>query len=189
MTKISKKDFFTIPNILCYVRLLLIPFFMWTYLTAQTTRDYLTAAFIFAFSAFTDLLDGFIARRFNQITELGKFLDPLADKLNQGALIICLTTRYHLMWMLVILFVLKEGFMAVMGLIMLKHNGRKLDGAMWYGKVCTATLYVVMVLLLFIPQMPLWLANSLIGLCAVFMVITLALYIPVFYRMWHEPKI
>ena len=74
------------------------------------------------------------------ITELGKFIDPLADKLTQAALLICLAIRYPLMRAVLVLFVIKEGFMVVMGALLLPR-GKKLDGAMWFGKVCTAVLY------------------------------------------------
>ncbi len=187
MNKISKKDFFTIPNLLGYFRVILIPLFVHTYLNASTTKDQFFAALIIGVSGLTDFLDGFIARKFNQITDLGKIIDPVADKLTQGALVFCLTTRYPAMWLLVIIFILKEGFMGIMGLVMLKHNGRKLDGAMWFGKVSTAILYIVMFLLLLILSIPLWLANALIALCAVAMLIALVSYIPIFHRMWQEP--
>lgn len=93
--KLRGKDFFTLPNILSYVRLLLIPVFMVHYLTATDERDYLISGMIIVFSGLTDLLDGIIARKFNQITEVGKLLDPIADKLTQVAVIICLMFRYE----------------------------------------------------------------------------------------------
>ncbi|NLB91025.1 MAG: CDP-alcohol phosphatidyltransferase family protein [Clostridiales bacterium] len=189
MLPIKKRDFFTIPNILCYFRLLLIPVFVSLYLKAETPKEYFFSALIVGVSGLTDLLDGLIARKLNQVTELGKLLDPLADKLTQGALVFCLTSHYPAMWILVGLFIVKEGFMAVMGILMLKHNGRKLDGAQWFGKVSTAVLYITMFVLLLIPSLPVWLANALICLCAVTMLFTLASYIPVFHRMWHMDPI
>ena len=85
------------------------------------------------------------------VTELGKFVDPFADKLTHGAVALCLCTRYKRMIWLVALMAIKEGFMAVMGLINLRH-GKKLDGAKWYGKICTATLFVVLGVLVFMPK-------------------------------------
>ena len=146
MMKITKDEYFTIPNLMGYFRVLLIPVFAWRYLTAQSTSQFLAAAAIIGLSGLTDLFDGKIARKFNQVTELGKLLDPLADKLTLGAVIFCLSSRYEWMAALVILFIVKEGFMGVMGLLTLRHNGRKLDGAFWYGKVCTAVLYGVCLL-------------------------------------------
>ena len=128
-----------------------------------------------------------IARKFNMVTELGKLIDPLADKLSHGAMMICLLTRYQAVWLLLGIFVLKEGFMAIMGLVMLRHNGRKLDGAKWFGKVCTAVLFLTMFALFLIPEMSTVYVNYLIWLCAAVMLITLILYIPVFVKMYKEP--
>ncbi len=187
MKHIPVKDWFTIPNMMGYFRILLIPLFVWLYCTAQTTTQIYLAAAVVGISGLTDLFDGWVARRFDQITELGKFLDPLADKLTQGALVVCLSSRWPWMLLPVGLFVLKEGMMAVMGLILLQRNC-KLDGAMWFGKLCTAVLYIVMFALLLMPAMPLWIANTLIGICSAVMLLTMVLYIPVFAGMWKNTK-
>lgn len=186
MTKPTLKEVFTIPNILSYIRIILIPVFMYIYITANSMRDYYIAAIIVLISTFSDLFDGLIARKFNQITELGKLMDPVADKLSHGALIICLLTRYNLMWLLLAIYLIKEGFMAVMGLVILRHNGRKLDGAKWFGKVCTAVLFLSMFALFLVPTMDIRVVNGLIILCAVFMSVTLALYIPEFVKLYKE---
>ena len=102
--------------------------------------------------------------------------------MTHGAILLCLWTRYPYMAVLVILFVVKEGFMAVMGLVKLRE-GKKLDGAMWFGKVCTALLFVVMFVLILVPHIPVAAANALIAVCAVVMAATLILYIPVFRNM------
>ena len=188
MMKITKDEYFTIPNLMGYFRVLLIPVFAWRYLTAQSTSQFLAAAAIIGLSGLTDLFDGKIARKFNQVTELGKLLDPLADKLTLGAVIFCLSSRYEWMAALVILFIVKEGFMGVMGLLTLRHNGRKLDGAFWYGKVCTAVLYGVMVMLLIVPRIPRIYVNVSVCLCGIIMLFTLLMYIPVFIKMWKLPK-
>lgn len=180
--KITKKELFTIPNLMGYFRLLLIPVFLYVYGTADSRSGYYLAALIIGISGVTDFLDGFVARKFHQVTELGKALDPVADKLTQGALVLALSTRYHWMIGLVILFVIKEGFMLTMDLIFLRR-GRKLDGAMWFGKVCTAVLYFVMFLLLLFPGLSTEVVHGLILLCGAVMVMSLTLYIPVFYRM------
>ncbi len=181
----TRHDAWTIPNLLSYFRILLIPVFLSLYLTAQSAEQIYLAAAVVGISGLTDLLDGKIARRFHQVTELGKFLDPLADKLTQGALVLCLASRFRWMWLLVGIFIVKEGFMAAMGLVLLRR-GRKLDGAKWFGKVCTAVLYIVMFALLLFPQMPLSAANGMIFLSAAVMLATLALYVPVFAAMLRE---
>lgn len=182
----SKKEIFSIPNIMSYLRIALIPVFMYIYFTAETTRDYYTAAIVVAFSSLTDLFDGVIARKCNMITELGKFIDPLADKLTQGALIICFMSRYPIMKLMIAVYIIKEGFMAVMGLVVMRHNGEKLDGAMWFGKVCTAVLFIAMILLLLLPNLMIEAVNIIVLLCAIVMLLTLLLYVPVFVRMYNK---
>lgn len=167
-----------------YFRLLLIPVFAVTYLTANTTFQYNMAVFCLCLSGLTDLFDGKVARHFNMVTELGKFLDPLADKLTLGVVFLCMTTHYPWLWLLVALYIIKEGFMGIMGLITLKYKGKKLDGAMWFGKVCTACSYIVLCLLLLFPKMPDMMANILIFICAADMIFTLIMYFPKFRDMW-----
>lgn len=185
--RIDKKEIFSIPNLMGYFRILLIPLFSWMYCTADSTGDYYAAAVVVGVSGLTDMFDGKIARRFHMITELGKFIDPLADKLTQAALLICLAIRYPLMRAVLGLFVIKEGFMAVMGALLLPR-GKKLDGAMWFGKVCTAVLYAVLFLLLLLPGIGTTAANVLIGICGAFLLFSFLMYIPVFRRMWKESE-
>ena len=180
--KFTKKEVFSIPNILSFVRILLIPVFMAFYLTAEIPLDYYIAAAVILISGLTDMADGLIARKFHMITELGKALDPIADKLTQAAIVFTLIFRFPAMVFLFILLAVKEIFMGVNGLILLK-KGKKLDGAMWFGKVCTALLFVVMFVLILVPHIPAAAANALIAVCAVVMAATLILYIPVFRKM------
>lgn len=182
LKKYTKRELLSIPNLMGYFRLLMIPVFVYLYLNAETDRDYYRAAAVMGISAVTDMFDGLVARKFHMITEFGKFLDPFADKVTHGAILLCLCTRYSYMAVLVVLFAVKEGFMTVMGLIKLKQ-GKKLDGAMWFGKVCTALLFVVMFVLILVPHIPAAAANALIAVCAVVMAGTLILYIPVFRKM------
>ena len=109
--KWKASDWYTIPNLLGYFRILLIPVFAWLYLQAETSQECFTAALVIGLSGLTDLFDGKIARKFNQVTELGKFLDPVADKLTLGVIIVCLATRYREIWLLAGLFLIKEGFL------------------------------------------------------------------------------
>lgn len=185
----SKKEIFSIPNLLGYFRILLIPVFMSVYFMAEKPSDYYYAALIVGISSLTDMFDGLIARKFGMITELGKLIDPLADKLTQGALILCLLSKYAWMWLLVGIYVIKEGFMAFMGLFMLKHNGHKLNGAKWFGKVSTAMIYVIMFVLMLLPGISIDTANLLIFISAAAMILTLIGYIPVFVKMYKEPPI
>lgn len=181
--KPEAKEIFSIPNLMGYARILLIPVILYSYYHAESTADYYRVAGIVMISTITDLLDGFVARKFHMVTELGKFVDPLADKLTHGALVICLASRYRLMLALIVLMVVKEGFMIVMGLIKIRKYGRKLDGAMWFGKVCTTVLFLTTFVLILFPQIPPAAADVLILTAMAVMACTLVLYIPVFAKM------
>ena len=184
MKNFNKKDLFTIPNLIGYLRIFLIPVFCWLYVRAETPEDYMLATAVVLFSSFTDLFDGMIARKLNQVTELGKILDPVADKLTHGAMALCLLTRYPLMWALLGLMVLKEGYMAIMGIRYLKQN-KMMDGAMWYGKICTASLFAGMVIIFFAYGISRLWANILIVLMMCIMSVTFFMYIR-FYRRMKE---
>ena len=81
-----KKEIFTIPNLLSLFRLALLPVYVYIYLNATQTYQYVAAGAIMAVSCLTDMIDGRIARRFNMISTLGKILDPVADKITQFTL-------------------------------------------------------------------------------------------------------
>lgn len=153
MNKSWRHEVLSIPNILSICRLLMIPVYTVLYLQAETAADYLIAACVLALSCLTDLADGKIARRFNMITNLGKILDPVADKATQAALIICLSLRYPILWYLFGLFILKEGFQLVAG-VMSIQTGRMLKGALFLGKFSTACLFTTLTLLVLLPQIP-----------------------------------
>lgn len=186
MRKDWKREYFSVPNLMGYFRILLIPVYLWLYFHAEGTEGYITAALVIGVSGLTDCFDGKVARRFHMITEWGKILDPIADKLTIGAVIISLAFRYPLMWAAVFLYIIKEGYMAVEGAIMLR-KGARMNGAQMYGKVCTAYTYVMLFLLLVIPKMPGAVSTGLIGVCCVLMVYTLVRYI-FFYREMKKKK-
>ena len=154
MFKNWKKEIFTIPNILSLFRLLLIPVYITIYLTAKNQKDLFLAASILAVSCLTDLVDGKIARRFNMISNVGKILDPLADKLTQFALIICLASRYKTLRYIVPLFVVKESFQLIAGGISIIKNGKMLKGAQLTGKISTTILFVSLLLLVLMSNLP-----------------------------------
>lgn len=147
-----KKDILTIPNLLSLFRLILIPVYMVIYLNADTQADYYLSGGILAVSCLTDLIDGKIARHFNMISTVGKVLDPLADKITQFALILCLAIRYPILWLLICLFVVKESFQLIAGLLTLR-KGQMLTGALFTGKICTTLLFLTLILLVLFPTM------------------------------------
>ncbi len=147
-----KKEIWTIPNLLSLFRLALIPVYIIIYLNARSDADYYIAAGILAVSCLTDLIDGKIARHFNMISKLGKILDPLADKLTQFSLILCLAMKYPILWYLVGLFVVKESFQLIAGGINLK-KGKMLKGALITGKICTTVLFISLILMVMLPSL------------------------------------
>ena len=143
-----KKDIFTIPNMLSLFRLVLIP----VYVAIYFNGNHLVAAGIFALSCLTDMLDGFIARRFNMISTVGKLLDPLADKATQLTMIICLLIKHPELTMLIVIFLCKEIFQLIAAGIALK-KGLVLKGALITGKISTTILFVSLVALVIFPEL------------------------------------
>ena len=183
--KFTKKEIFTIPNIMGYVRILLIPVFVVLYLN----RLFGWAILALAINIMTDFFDGMIARKFNQITELGIFIDPVADKLTQAAVVVTLAFTYPPLWPVFAIEFVKETTMLFGGGLIFKKKGRKLQGAKWYGKVGTAITDFGLFFLLAFPEMSGAVANGLIIFIGVCMIITLILYIGEFRRMWHMPPL
>lgn len=153
MIKDWKKEIFTIPNLLSIFRLALIPLYVAIYLNARSSTDYYLAAAILAVSCLTDLIDGQIARRYNMISTVGKVLDPLADKVTQFTMVICLSVKYPILWSLVILIFIKEIFQLVAGLLRFR-KGKMLKGAQITGKICTTILFISLILLVMMPDIP-----------------------------------
>lgn len=149
-----KKEVFTIPNLLSFFRLALIPVYVTIYLRAgDDLYLHFMAAGVLAVSCLTDLVDGQIARRFHMISTVGKVLDPVADKMTQFALILCLTVRYPVLWAVVVLFFLKELFQLTAGIVFLRKK-KMLDGALMEGKICTTVLFLSLILMVLFPTLP-----------------------------------
>lgn len=176
-----KKDLLTIPNMLSLFRLLLIPVYVIIYMGADSFVDYALAAGILAVSCLTDLIDGKIARKFNMISTIGKFLDPLADKATQFTLTICLAIDYPVLWNLVVLFVIKEGFQFIAGLVQFR-KGKMLTGALMTGKICTTVLFISLILMVLLPNIPEKVINIITIIDALFMTVSLIHYASIYYR-------
>lgn len=187
VSKFSRKDLWSIPNILCYIRILLIPVFIILYIKAEAPKQYLQAAAVVLLSGMTDFLDGFIARTFHMVTDLGKLIDPMADKLTQASLIFVLVVKLKWMFLLMILFVIMQLFLLVAGLIMLK-KGIKLSGSKWFGKVSTAVFYAVMLVLISVPALNITITNLLMLVCGGFLLLSLLLYIKEYMDMYQGLK-
>lgn len=135
----------TVPNAISVVRIIIVPFFAYFYLRGNL----MLSVGLLVLSGLSDLVDGWIARRFNQVTELGKLLDPLADKITQGVVAICLSIKTPFIRPILMLFIIKEGLMVVCGLVLLRKKKRPCP-AQWYGKVATTMFYITVTVIVFI---------------------------------------
>ena len=168
----TENKILTIPNLLSLFRLILIPVIIWLY---WFRKDYFPAGVLLSISGLTDLADGYIARHFNAVSNVGKILDPIADKLTQAAMLFCLVTRFPLMAAPFGFLVIKEVFIGTTGLLMIRKTG-KVVGADFHGKVATTLLYAMMILHIFWIDIPSAVSAVSILICLVSMAFTLLTY-------------
>lgn len=167
-----KKQILTIPNLLSLVRLALIPLMIWLYCVKESPEW--TAA-IMLLSGLTDVADGWIARHFHMVSDVGKALDPVADKLTQMAVLICLLTRFPWVLLPLCLMVVKELSAVVLRGIILKKTG-EVQGAVWHGKVNTLLLYAMMLLHVVWYRIPDEVSYVCVGVCTCMMLLSCVLY-------------
>lgn len=174
-----RKQIFTIPNLLSFLRLCMIPLIIWLYCSQE---NYALTAAMLVLSGITDTVDGFIARRFNMVTDIGKALDPIADKLTQASVMFCLLTRFQMMLIPLLLLIFKELCNGIMSLVVIKKTG-KVCGADWHGKVCTWLLYAMMFLHIVWFDIPREWSTVLISICVIMMTVSFGLYMIRNYKM------
>lgn len=179
MEQNTRKQLFTIPNLLSFLRLCMIPLIIWLYCSQN---NYALTAVVLVLSGVTDTIDGFIARRFNMVTDLGKALDPIADKLTQASVMFCLLTRFQMMLVPLLLLIFKEVCNGIMSLFVIKKTG-KVCGADWHGKVCTWLLYAMMFLHIVWFDISRQWSTALISICVIMMTVSFALYMVRNYKM------
>lgn len=114
----KRPDNLNVPNTLTVLRLLLIPVFCWLMWRGQE----LPALYVFLFASFTDLVDGYIARRYNLVTDFGKLMDPLADKVMVLAVMITLVLKGMAPAAAVIILLVKELIMVLGGIYALRRK-------------------------------------------------------------------
>lgn len=168
-----------VPNALSLLRLALVPTFSVLYLLQLDHWAFVALAL----SGVTDFLDGFIARRFDQITDCGKLLDPLADKLTQVMVVVCLTTRYRELLPLTIICFVKELCQGVGGMILLR-SGCQVRGSKWFGKVATVVFYLCMLaLVLWHDRLAMWMVATLVAIASLTMLVAFAGYFRLFIQI------
>ena len=195
------KGCLTIPNLLSVIRILLIPVFAYLFYNDEK----IWAVVILALSGLSDTFDGQIARKFNQISDLGKVLDPVADKLTQIAIAVMLLIDFKsaqnpiinaLGWVFLV-FLIKEAVMIVGGLVMLLLNIRP-GAAEFWGKAATVVFYVGMVIIIAVGpevgalndiigfELPNVITGIIVVLCAVMTMAAFLSYMPETFRQFKE---
>lgn len=195
------KGCWTIPNLLSVIRILLIPVFAYLFYNDEK----IWAVAILAISGLTDTFDGQIARRFNQVSALGKVLDPVADKLTQITIAIMLLIDFRAAenemirafgWVFLV-FLIKEAVMIVGGLIMILLNIRPGAAEIW-GKAATLIFYVGMVIIIaFGPEvgalnaiagfeLPAIVTGIIVVISAIMTILAFLSYMPETYRQFKE---
>lgn len=133
---------FTLPNLLSLLRIILVIPFSYFFMN----NNYAVAAAIMAASGISDFLDGFIARKFDMVSRLGKCLDPIADKITLFAVGICIVFIFPSLLPIVFILILKDVLM-VLGACYLLKNGIAPPSAKWYGKIATVAFYLASIAL------------------------------------------
>ncbi|MBQ7499783.1 MAG: CDP-alcohol phosphatidyltransferase family protein [Clostridia bacterium] len=149
MKLFNKKDVLTIPNFLTLFRFIILVPLIYFYVIKNNASATVSLILL---SGLSDIADGVIARKFNMVSDLGKILDPLADKMTLGVLIFCSCFRNRHMIVLFVLFVLREFIMALMGYVTMKRVER-VNSAEWYGKANTVVLYMIVLSMVIFPDM------------------------------------
>lgn len=189
----------TIPNWLCFLRIALIPIFSVLFIK----EHYIIAFVLMIIAAVTDLLDGKIARKYNMVSNLGKILDPIADKLSQVAIVIILIFKFWsfegILKYLLFLFIAKELIMVIAGVVLLAKGMRPVAAEMW-GKVATTVFYVFMIAIIaigpngalvgvwFFKALPTPVVYAMVIISVILAFVSLFGYAPGFIRQIKENK-
>lgn len=162
----------TVPNLLSFFRLLIIPLMIYQYCFK---KQYMMTVILLTVSGLTDVVDGYIARRFQSVTRLGKILDPIADKATQLALLVCLVTRFPLVALPLTVLLIKELTVSIIHIITI-HNTHTVQSARWHGKLCTVVVYIVIYLHIVWFAIPPLVSDILILSAPPFMLLSMILY-------------
>lgn len=168
-----QKKILTIPNIMSLFRMALIPIIVYLYVVKD---NYLWTVILLVVSGATDIIDGFIARKFNMISDFGKTIDPIADKLTQLALLCCLLFRFNYMIFPIVLMVIKEVASGITCLVSIKKT-KQVSSSVWHGKLTTVALYSMIVIHLIWYSIPTSYSLVLVGFCVGVMLMSFIMYI------------
>ena len=169
---LTKKDVLTIPNMMSMFRIALIPAIIMAY---TKYHNVVVTILLLIVSGISDVADGWVARKYDMVSNFGKVLDPIADKLTQLALLLCLVFAHPHMWSLVILLVIRETIMFFGGLYSFYQTGQ-VGGAEWHGKLATCVIYATIVLHIIWIGMPDGVSDCLVVACFSTMAFSLLCY-------------
>lgn len=189
--EVISKDLMTIPNAISFIRILLITPFVAFFIAAKyITGNYIPAVVIIAISGISDLFDGMIARKFHQESELGKVLDPLADKLTLIAVGVCLIFIEPYVLPLMIIMVLKDVLMIIGGTIVI-NKGVIPPKSSWYGKVSTFMFYISVAMVVLMEVFNFHnetISLTVLGFTAGMMIFSLINYTIIFFKIQKQIK-
>lgn len=161
----------TIPNVLSLIRIAMIPFMVMLYMK----EEFEWTAVLIVLSGISDMVDGYVARRFHMVSKFGKALDPIADKLTQWIVLICLVIRFRLMLVPVCLMLIKELTNLILTWLTYRKNG-EVHGADWHGKVNTWLLYMMIFLHVIWGDIPELISDVTILICTAMMMYSFVVY-------------
>ena len=165
-----------LPNILSTIRICLVPVFIAVYFSEEgTVKVY--SALVYAVASFTDFLDGYLARKYGNTSNLGKVLDPLGDKLMTVAVMVCITIDGIIPLWAVLAAFCKEALMGIGGLVMHKKLKTEIPPSNIIGKLSTVTFFLVCVTLMLIEGISRTAATVMISVAIGLMFVALGSYI------------
>ena len=177
------KRIITIPNILTVFRMILIPVYIYLY---SYLNNGTASAVVLIVAGLTDVLDGFIARTWHMESELGRVLDPVADKLMQTVMCISLSFKYPIFFWSLVFFAVKETTLLLLGYSYMKKTGI-VNSARWYGKASSVVHYFVVGTLILSPMILPYTAYVLIWICMATHAVSLVLYIVFYIQSLRDP--
>lgn len=165
------------PNKLTTLRMIMVPFFVFFLLADMGRTGDIIALVLFCLASFTDFLDGYLARKNNQITNFGKFMDPLADKLLVGSAAICLIAMDRIPAWVVVILIGREFIISGFRLVA-SDNGVVIAASMW-GKVKTVCQMIMTIVLILHFEGTVWgiLEKVLIALATILTIVSLIDYV------------